>query len=56
MRVVNLVAWAGADFSYLPGEVLELPDEVATARIEAGVAAPAEELAPADTGLAKAKK
>jgi hypothetical protein len=37
MRVKNLQAWAGTDFSYLPGDEIELDDDVATARIEAGL-------------------
>lgn len=40
MLVVNLPAWAGADFSHTPGDVIELPDDVAQARIDAGLAEP----------------
>lgn len=39
MIVKNLVAWAGPDFSCLPGEEIDLPDDVATARVEAGLCA-----------------
>jgi hypothetical protein len=38
MLVRNLVSWAGADFSHAPGDVVDLPDDVAAARIEAGFA------------------
>lgn len=38
-RVRNLVAWSGHDFSYLPGDHIELPHDIATARIAAGLAA-----------------
>lgn len=37
MKVRNLQSWAGENFSYLPDEVIELPDAVALARIEAGL-------------------
>jgi len=37
MKVKNLVSWAGASFSYAPGAIIDLPDEVATARIAAGL-------------------
>lgn len=43
MRVINLQAWAGGDFSHLPGDVIELQDEIAQARIEAGLAAPVDD-------------
>lgn len=35
MRVINLVSWAGQDFDYKVGEAIELPKDVAEARIEA---------------------
>lgn len=38
MKVINSVPWAGLDFSYLPGQAIELPDEVAVARINLGLA------------------
>lgn len=38
MRVRNLVSWAGEGFSHVPGDILELPDDMAAARIEGGVA------------------
>lgn len=38
MKVENLVSWAGLDFSYVGGEILDLDDEVAEARIAAGLA------------------
>ena len=52
MRVKNLHPWAGNDFSYLPGEEIELDDEVAVARIEAGLceALPGSEAAPKAKG------
>ncbi|MGC4050975.1 MAG: hypothetical protein QM757_16545 [Paludibaculum sp.] len=40
MRVTNLQSWAGENFSYLPGEVIDLPKAIATARIKAGLASP----------------
>jgi hypothetical protein len=40
MLVINLVAWAGLDFSYDHGAVIDLPDDVAQARIAAGMAEP----------------
>lgn len=40
MRVTNLQSWAGENFSYLPGEVVDLPKAIATARIKAGLASP----------------
>lgn len=38
MLVKNLVPWSGHDFSYLPGDNIELPDDVARARKAAGLA------------------
>ena len=38
MLVRNLVAWAGEGFSYVDGDVIDMPDAMAQARIEAGVA------------------
>ena len=40
MRVINLQAWAGENFSYVAGDVIDLPDAVANGRIRAGLAAP----------------
>lgn len=37
MLVRNLVSWAGMDFSFVPGQEIDLPDEVAEARIAAGL-------------------
>jgi hypothetical protein len=48
MLVVNLVSWEGVRFSAAPGDIIELPDEVAKARIAAGLCAPA----PADKSKA----
>lgn len=42
MRVVNSQAWAGENFAYVQGDVIELPDNVAAARIAAGLAEPLE--------------
>jgi hypothetical protein len=42
MKIINTESWAGLEFSYAPGEVVELPDETALARIEAGLALAAE--------------
>lgn len=38
MKVRNLVSWAGEDFSHAPGDVIELPDDIAEARKAAGLA------------------
>lgn len=38
MKVRNLISWAGPDFSFLPGDIIDLDDETATARIAAGLA------------------
>lgn len=38
-KVINLDAWAGDDFAHAPGAEIDLPDEVAAARVAAGVAA-----------------
>lgn len=38
MRVKNLQAWAGDTFSHVAGDVIELPEATALARIEAGLA------------------
>lgn len=49
MKVINLVSWAGLDFSYLPGQEIEVDDHVGLARIAAGLAAPVDPVAhPAD--------
>lgn len=37
MRVKNLHPWAGEDFSFSPGQEIELDDDIALARIEAGL-------------------
>ena len=47
MRVKNLPSWAGDDFSYAPGQIIDLDDVTAQARINAGLAEAVEE-APAD--------
>lgn len=58
MRVVNVNSWAGESFSYRPGEVIELPDNVAEARIELGLARPLGEMEPLfeDAAPVKSKK
>ena len=38
MLVKNLVSWAGQNFNYEPGELIEMPDAMAKARIKAGLA------------------
>jgi hypothetical protein len=53
MKVKNLVPWAGEEFNYVPGDVVELPDAVAKDRIEAGLAQPLDEPAPAPKAKAK---
>lgn len=40
MLVKNLVPWAGERFSYNPGDVIDMPEDMAKARIEAGLASP----------------
>ena len=40
MLVRNLAVWAGVDFSASPGDELDLPDDVAQARIAAGLCEP----------------
>lgn len=49
MQIINTVSWAGHDFSFSPGDTIDLPDEIALARIEAGLAdaLPAAKKAPA---------
>lgn len=37
MRVRNLTPWAGNDFSYAPGDEIELDDAIAEARIADGL-------------------
>lgn len=38
MLVINTIAWAGERFSHKPGDVIDLPDKTANARIDAGLA------------------
>lgn len=40
MKVINVESWVGPEFAYNPGEEIELPDQIALARLEAGLAAP----------------
>lgn len=40
MRVRNLQAWAGEEFSYVAGDEIDLPDDIAQARIDAGLCEP----------------
>ena len=47
MLVRNLVSWAGHDFSHMPGAIVDLPDDIAEARIIAGLAVLAPNLEPA---------
>lgn len=37
MKVRNLVAWSGLDFSYGGRDVIDLPDDVARARAKEGL-------------------
>ena len=37
MKVINNVPWSGQDFAYTPGDEIEIPDAVATARIKEGL-------------------
>ncbi|MES2030851.1 MAG: hypothetical protein V4477_16850 [Pseudomonadota bacterium] len=38
MKVVNLSAWAGRSFDIAHGALIDMPDEMASARIAAGLA------------------
>ena len=38
MIVKNLVPWSGSRFSYAVGDLIDMPDDVAQARIAAGLA------------------
>lgn len=38
MKIRNLHSWAGLDFSFAPDEIIDLPDDIAQARIDAGLA------------------
>lgn len=44
MRVRSLVSWAGPLFEVHPGDIVDLPDAVAEARIRQGLAEPEVEL------------
>lgn len=50
MQIKNTQSWAGESFSYAPGDIVEVDDATAIARIAAGLAEavgePAEEPAP----------
>lgn len=37
MRVRNLQAWAGEEFNYVAGDEIDLPDDIAQSRIDAGL-------------------
>lgn len=50
MLVTNLVSWAGPDWTCLPGEQIDLPDDVAVARLEAGLVALVELIEPPKRG------
>jgi hypothetical protein len=51
MQVINLVAWAGPEFSCAVGDLIDLPDDVAATRIDLELCAPV----PADPGVAVAE-
>jgi hypothetical protein len=38
MKVINLSSWAGRSFDLAHGDLINMPDEMATARIVAGLA------------------
>jgi hypothetical protein len=38
MRVRTTTPWSGHDFNLVPGDEIDLPDDVAQARINAGLA------------------
>ena len=46
MLVRNLVSWAGPYFARQPGDLVELDDATAEARIAAGLAQPVENYGP----------
>jgi hypothetical protein len=53
MLVKNLTSWAGENFSYMPGDEIEIDDATAIARCEAGLAsASTEDLAAARQRIA----
>lgn len=39
MRVKNLVSWSGPDWQSDPGDEIDLPDDIALARVAAGLCA-----------------
>lgn len=39
MKVRNLVSWGGADFNFMPDDIVDLPDDIAKARMDAGLCA-----------------
>jgi hypothetical protein len=43
MLVRNLVSWSGHHFSHVPGDIVDLPEDMAEARMDAGLAEPAPE-------------
>lgn len=44
MQIRNLVSWAGRMFSFAPGDVIDLPADVAAVRIGAGLASAIDEI------------
>ena len=44
MLVRTLVSWAGPNWFAQPGDEIDLPEEIAAARIEAGLAEPLDDL------------
>lgn len=37
MKAVNLIPWAGLHFSFAPGSLIDMPEDIAQARIYAGL-------------------
>lgn len=37
VKFKNGVSWAGENFSYIPGDIIDLPEETAKARQDAGL-------------------
>jgi len=61
MKIRMLTSMAGHDFSYMPGEIIEVTPEIGAAWIAAGIAGPADPTpeprvtAPAETTARKRK-
>jgi len=45
MKVRNLVPWGGHEFNFVADDIIDLPDDIAKARLEAGYVAPCDQAA-----------